>query len=219
MTSRTDFTLDVPRAAVVVTDPQIDFLSPRGAAWDAVGPSVERNHTVENIERLLRAARRANMLVAISPHYYYASDHPWGFGGPLEALMDRIRLNGRGATVALDRPDGGGAAFMPQFRPYLVAGKTVVASAHRACGPDHDDLGRLLRGHGIEQVILAGMLANLCVESHLRMLREWGFEVAAVKDATAAAILPDGDGYLAALINFRYLANALWTTDEAVERM
>jgi hypothetical protein len=28
--------------------------------------------------------------------------------------------------------------------------------------------------------------------------------------------LPEGDGYLAAIINFRYIANDLWTTDEAV---
>ncbi len=40
-----------------------------------------------------------------------------------------------------------------------------------------------------------------------------------MKDATAAAMLPEGDGYLAALTNFRYMANAVWTTDEAVERI
>ena len=38
-------------------------------------------------------------------------------------------------------------------------------------------------------------------------------------DATAAAMLPEGDGYLAALINFRYIANGLWTTEEAVSRI
>jgi hypothetical protein len=32
-------------------------------------------------------------------------------------------------------------------------------------------------------------------------------------------MLPEGDGYLAAIINFRYIANALWTTDEAVKRI
>jgi nicotinamidase-related amidase len=52
-------------------------------------------------------------------------------------------------------------------------------------------------------VILAGMSANLCVESHMRELLEQGFEVAVVKDATAAAKLPEGDGYQTALVNFR----------------
>jgi nicotinamidase-related amidase len=63
------------------------------------------------------------------------------------------------------------------------------------------------------------MAANLCVESHLRHFLEVGFEVAVVRDAVAAPKLPDGDGYLAALINFRFIANGLWTTDETVSRL
>ena len=59
------------------------------------------------------------------------------------------------------------------------------------------------------------MSANLCVESHLRELLEQGFEVAVVKDATAAAIVPDGNGYESALVNFRFIANAVWSTEEA----
>jgi nicotinamidase-related amidase len=60
------------------------------------------------------------------------------------------------------------------------------------------------------------MSANLCVESHMRELLEQGFEVAVVKDATAAAIVPEGNGYDAALTNFRFLANTVWSTEEAV---
>ena len=37
-----------------------------------------------------------------------------------------------------------------------------------------------------------------------------------VRDAVAAPKIPEGDGYLSALINFRYMANGLWTTDEVV---
>jgi nicotinamidase-related amidase len=69
-------------------------------------------------------------------------------------------------------------------------------------------------------VILGGMFANLCVESHLRALLEQGFEVAVAKDATAAPKHPQwGYGYTAALINYAYLAHAVLTTDEAVKAM
>ena len=68
-------------------------------------------------------------------------------------------------------------------------------------------------------MILVGMSANLCVEAHLRELLEQGFEVAVVKDATAAARIPECDGYLAAIINFRYMANAVWTTEVAVKNL
>src|SRR5215831_10597690 len=67
------------------------------------------------------------------------------------------------------------------------------------------------------QLILGGMLANICVESHLRDLLEHGFEVAVARDATAAPRHPEwGDGYTAALINFRFLAHAVLTTDEVL---
>ena len=63
------------------------------------------------------------------------------------------------------------------------------------------------------------MSANLCTEAHLRELLEQGFQVAVVTDATAAAQTPDIDGYAAAMTNFRFLANTMWTTDEATGHM
>ena len=54
----------------------------------------------------------------------------------------------------------------------------------------------------------------------LRELLEQGFEVAVVKDATAASKHPHwGYGYTAALINYAFLAHAVLTTDEAVNGM
>ena len=97
--------------------------------------------------------------------------------------------------------------------------ETVIASPHKVYGPEQNDLVLQLRKLHIDHLILAGMSANLCVESHLRELLEQGFEVAVVRDATAAAQIPDGDGYRAALTNFRMIANAVWTTDEAVAAM
>jgi hypothetical protein len=68
----------------------------------------------------------------------------------------------------------------------------------------------------IEKIILAGPAGNICVEAHLRDFLEQGFEVAMVRDATAGARNEEGDGYRAALVNFRALAHALWTTRETV---
>jgi nicotinamidase-related amidase len=91
---------------------------------------------------------------------------------------------------------------------------------HKVWGPQTNDLVLQLRKRRVNQVILAGMLANLCVESHLRELLEQGFEVAVVKDATAAPRHPEiGDGYTAAVINYGFLANVVLTTDDAVKAM
>jgi nicotinamidase-related amidase len=94
-----------------------------------------------------------------------------------------------------------------------------VVSPHKVYGPASNDLVLQLRKRGIDKVILAGMSANLCVESHLRELLEAGFEVAVVKDATAAAVVPGLDGYQAALVNFRFLASAVLTTSDVVAQI
>ncbi len=215
----TDVAVGLADTALVVTDPQVDFLSENGVTWGVVGASVQEHNTVENIGRLLEAAKARGMTVAISPHYYYPSDHGWTFGGPLEKLMHSIGMFDRKGPLTLDGFDGSGADFMPQYKEHILDGKTIVASPHKVYGPENNDLSLQLRKHGVSKVILAGMSANLCLQAHLYELLEQGYEVAVVRDATAAAMLPEGDGYLAALINFRYVANGLWTTDEAVAKI
>ena len=51
-----DFKLELPRAALVVTDPQVDFLSPSGLAWGVVGESVERMERFAALTGLRRDA-------------------------------------------------------------------------------------------------------------------------------------------------------------------
>ncbi len=214
-----DMKLDLKRTALVVTDPQIDFLSPKGVTWGVVGKSVQEHNTVANLGRLFAAAKKVDMTVAISPHYYYPTDKGWRFEGALEKLMRKIGMFNRNGPYTVDGFVNSGADFMAEYKKYIHDGKTIITSPHKVYGPQANDLVLQLRKNRVDQVILAGMSANLCVESHLRELLEQGFEVAVVKDATAGAMLPEGDGYLAAIINFRYIANALWTTDQAVARM
>jgi len=203
------------RTALVVTDPQNDFLSPKGVTWGVVGKSVTANNTVENIETLLKSAKANGIPVFISPHYYFPHDHGWRFEGALEKLMHNIGMFDRKDALSVEGFEDSGADWLERYKPYIEDGKTVVTSPHKVYGPESNDLVLQLRKRGIDKVILAGMSANLCTESHMRELVEQGFEVAVVKDATAAAQVEEGDGYAAALVNFRFIANTVWTTEEA----
>ena len=207
------------RTALVVTDPQIDFLSEQGVTWGVVGESVTEQGTVDNIERLFIAAKAAGMPVFISPHYYYPHDHKWQFEGALEKTMHQIGMFDRKDALNLDGFEGSGADWMPQYKKYIEDGETVVCSPHKVYSPAQNDLNLQLRKRGIDKVILAGMSANLCTQAHLYELLELGYEVAVVRDATAGAKVPEGDGYQAAIINFRMVANAVWWTDDAVQRI
>jgi nicotinamidase-related amidase len=207
------------RAALLVVDPQIDFLSPDGVTWGVVGESVTEHNVVENLGRLFRAAKAVDMPVVISPHYYYPHDHRWAFEGALEKVMHSIGMFDRPGPLDMSGLEHSGADFMAEYKDYIFDGQTIIASPHKVYGPEQNDAGLQLRKLRVDQVILAGMSANLCVESHMREFLEQGFEVAVVRDATAGAKVPEGDGYLAALINFRMMANAVWTTEDAVQRI
>ena len=181
--------------AIVITDPQNDFLSPNGATWGVVGESVTANNTVDNIEALFKVAKEKNIAIFVSPHYYYEHDHNWKFEGALEVLMHNIKMFDRTDALSTEGFEGSGADWLDNYKEYISGSNVVVTSPHKVYGPESNDLALQLRKQGFSKVILAGMSANLCTESHLRELVENGFEVAVVKDATAAAILSGMNGY------------------------
>jgi len=212
--------LDLAHTAVVITDPQNDFLSPDGATWGLVGASVTANHTVENIEALFKTAQANGIPVFVSPHYYYPTDKGWQFGGTIENVMKEIKMFDRSGALSLEGFEGSGADWLERYKPLINDGKTIVASPHKVYGPETNDLVLQLRKRKIDTVVLGGMSANLCTESHLRELLEQGFEVIVVKDATAAAQSPDlGDGYATALTNFGFIANEVVTTSDILPRL
>lgn len=133
--------------------------------------------------------------------------------------MHGVKMFDRKGALTTEGFEGSGADWLERYKPLIADGNTIVASPHKVYGPETNDLVLQLRKRGVDKVILAGMSANLCVEAHLRALLEQGFEVAVVKDATAAAQTPDLDGYAAAVTNFRFLASTVWTTDEATSAM
>ena len=95
--------------ALLVTDPQNDFLSEQGVTWELVGDSVKENGTIGNIERLFKAAKEGGYEVFISPHYYYPTDHGWHFGGTIEKAMHEINMFDRKGALTLEGFSGSGA--------------------------------------------------------------------------------------------------------------
>ncbi len=200
--------------AIVITDPQNDFLSPDGVTWGIVGESVMENGTVDNIETLFKLGKEYGIPVFVSPHYYYDHDHNWEFEGALEVAMHSMGMFDRGDQLNKEDFEGSGADWLDQYKQYIDQDYVTVSSPHKVFGPEQNDLSLQLRKQKVDKVILAGMSGNLCVESHLRELLEDGFEVAVVGDATASAILPGLDGNQAAQTNFRMISSHVYTTAE-----
>src|SRR5215468_126664 len=72
--------------AIVMIDPQNDVLSETGLGWPLLRESLQENNTIENTERIFKAAKGYGFEVFISPHYFYPVDKGWKFNGALEAV-------------------------------------------------------------------------------------------------------------------------------------
>ena len=200
--------------AIVITDPQNDFLSTDAVTWGLVGESVKKNGTIKNLETLFKLGKEKGIPVFVSPHYYYKHDHKWQFEGALETAMHGMGMFDRGDQLSKEDFDGSGADWLELYKPYIEQDYVTVSGPHKVFGPEQNDLSLQLRKQKIDKVILAGMSGNLCVESHMRELLEDGFEVAIVGDATASAIIPGLDGNQAAQTNFRMISSHVYTTEE-----
>ncbi len=122
--------VDRERTALVITDPQNDFLSPDGVTWGLVGKSVTANGTVANIEALMKTAKKEGLPVFVSPHYYFPTDDDWKFGGAVETMMHAIDMFGREGALTTEGFEGSGADWLELYKPLINDGHTVVASPH-----------------------------------------------------------------------------------------
>lgn len=198
--------LDPNTTALVIIDPQVDFLKPESVVWDLVGEMVEKNNVVDHLVQLKSAADAAGIPVFYSPHYFNSQEY-----GSWQHLntIDKVMFERRMFDV-----DGKGAAFVPELAP---DDNTFVLSPHKALsGFWANDINIQLRQRNIQTIVLAGMSANLCVESHLRDAAENGFDVIIVKDATAGA---GEQATNAAYVNYGFIATEVTTTDEVVEAL
>ncbi len=207
---------DKAHTAIVITDPQNDFLANTGKLHSLLVANLEELGTVKNIEILMKAAKSSGIALAVDPLVYNALDVDWSRAGALQRqLLDQKVLQ----RVALNNPkdfEGSGADFYEPYKTYIYDGKTIIVAPHKMYGPESNDLIYQLRAREIDTVILGGMVANLCVDSHMRALMENGFKVYVVKDAVAA---PGADAYKAALVNYGMIANGVLTTKDAVDAL
>ena len=214
--------LERKRTALVLADIQNEFLSGHGSYYPLIEDALKERNVIDHLEELLQCAEEHDYYVIHSPHYYYPTDAQWVVpGGAIADYLGGVPGGFvlRADPVDLEGLDGSGADYFEPFKKYLMNGKTCNTSPHKGFSTWHNDVIKQLRCRRIEKVIMAGPVGNLCLESHMRDIIEHGFEVAMVRDAIAAGRNEEGDAYTAAMVNYRFMANAVWTTQEAVARL
>jgi len=198
--------LDLKSTAILIIDPQNDFVSEGGAVWDLVGSEVQKYDVVEKLKQLRQTAKKVGIPVFYSPHTYTENEYKtWKHLNFIDKVMFERKMFNKGSW---------GEDWHSELKPDE---NTIVLSPHKGLSNfQTGDINTQLRQRDVKTLIIAGMSANLCVESHVRDAAEHAFNVITVKDATAGA----GEAATqAAHTNFGFLSDEVVTTTEIVERL
>lgn len=183
--------LDVARSALLVIDMQVFFLDPASPSFTAGGPAI-----VPTVKRLVDAFRQAGLPVIFSRHVHHPGDLDsgimgwWWKGKCLEGSPE--------------------SEIHPELAPR--AGEKVVFK-HRYSAFYNTDLETVLRCLKVEDLVITGVMTNMCCESTARDAYSRDYRVFLPADATGSI---NEEMQLASLMNLA-LGFAYVTTSDVIE--
>jgi len=162
---------------LLVIDPYNDFISEGGKLWDRIQSVAEANDCVPHMLQVLNAARKAGIRVFYALHRRYRPGdyETWKYIAPIQKAAWSRKTFEYGTW---------GGEIRHEFEPQ--PGDVVALEHWCSSGFANTDLDLLLKRHGIQKLILMGLIAHTCVEATVRYAAELGYEVTVVKDATAS---------------------------------
>src|SRR5262245_61797624 len=192
--------------ALLVIDPYNDFISEGGKVWDRIKGVAETNGCIPHMLQVLNAARKAGLRVFYAPHRRYRPGdyESWKYIAPVQKAAWSRKVFEYGTW---------GGEFRSEFAPQ--PGDIVAQEHWGSSGFANTDLDLQLKRHGIERLIVIGLIAHTCVESTVRFAAELGYDVTVVKNATTS--YSEEHMHAALVTNLPSYANAIVTTDEVIE--
>ncbi|TBN48458.1 isochorismatase family cysteine hydrolase [Pseudomonas sp. BGI-2] len=162
---------------LLLVDTYNDFLSEGGKLHGHAQPVADSVGTLANLKTVVAAIRKAGIQVFYVPHHRAEPDElaRWKHPSPYQQGASHAQVFAAGTW---------GGEWHPDFQP--EAGDVIVKEHWGGSGFANTDLDYLLKQHGIDKVVVVGMLANTCIESTSRFAAELGYHVTLVRDATAA---------------------------------
>jgi nicotinamidase-related amidase len=196
------------RTAYLLVDPYNDFLSEGGRVFPSIKSVAEDVALLDHLRALDRTVRARGLQVVYVPHRrWQPGDYEgWAYPTPTQLGVMQRHTFARGEWGGEWHPD-----FIPKHGD-------IVASEHwGSSGFANTDLDFRLKQKGITHVIIAGLLANTCIESTARYAAELGYHVTLIRDATAT-FRPEMM-HAAHELNGPTFAHAILTTDEVVSSL
>ncbi|MFE2422020.1 cysteine hydrolase family protein [Streptomyces hokutonensis] len=192
----TDF--DPARTAVINIHWQYDIVTPEGAFGPFFAEGVQRHGVIAKNQRLTRAARAAGASVIHIRTAFRPGYTDLIVNSPLLALVEECKALVDGTH---------GADLIEELSP--EHGELTITHT-RLTGFHGTDLNGILRGKGIDTVVLSGVATDHAVQGTAREAVNHGYRTLIVSDACSAA---NDETHQAALDTFTLLGEIVTTQD------
>lgn len=196
------------RTGLLLVDPYNDFLAPEGKLWPYAKEVAESVNMLAHLRLIMDTVRNSGIQVFFVPHHRWEPGdyEKWRHANPSQLAAARRQSFAK---------DTWGGTFHDDFQPQ--SGDIIIKEHWAQSGFANTDLDHQLKEHGIEQIVLVGMLANTCIESTGRFGMELGYHVTLIKDATAA--FSQEAMHAAHQVNGPTFAHEILNTSELVDRL
>jgi ureidoacrylate peracid hydrolase len=194
--------------ALLVIDPYNDFISEGGKVWARLKAVAEANGCVPHMSQVLNAARQAGLRVFYALHRRYRPGdyETWKYIAPVQKAAWSRKTFEYGTW---------GGEIRSEFAPQT--GEIVALEHWGSSGFANTDLDLQLKRHGIQRLIVIGLVAHTCVEATVRYAAELGYEVTVVRDATAS--YSAAEMHAALDVNLPNYASAIVTTNQILDSL
>lgn len=190
---------------LLLVDPFNDFLSEGGKLTPLTKEVADEVHLLSNLKKIVQSARDAGIQIFFVPHHRWETGDfdKWKYANNTQIASAKRQTFAKGTW---------GGEFHPDFQPR--EGDIIISDHFAQSGFANTNLDHSLKQHGVDKIVVIGLLANTCIESTARFGMELGYHVTLVKDATAA--FSKEAMHAAHHVNGPTFAHAILTSDEVV---
>lgn len=176
--------LPAEKTAIVLIEPQNDFLTPGGTMYQYIAEQLAKRDVVNNLKNLLDGARGKVKIIYVPFQAFKPGFPELKRGGPGTEGLRGIEMDMKadwGTGAWLDGTPGPEiiSPLTPKTGDIILRGKLTLDAFHSTA------INYILRANEIEYVAFTGFHTNWCVESSARSAYDHGFRVIVIKDCTA----------------------------------
>lgn len=164
------------KTVLILIGYQNDYFATDGILYKVIEESARANKVIENTLHLIEKLINTSVLIVSTP-IFFSNDY--------QELVNPVGILQTIKEVGAFQANTKGAAMIPELQPF--SDKIVEVPGKRGLNAFADtQLDRLLQKQEISNVVLAGAVTSICIDSTGRSAYERGYGVTILSDCTSA---------------------------------